>query len=56
MQSRRASVIEAATSTGIGMLVNLIANYVVLPRFGMRVSLVDNVALTGIYTVVSFLR
>ena len=56
MQSRRASVIEAATSTAIGCLVSLITNHIFLPHYGMRVSLADNVALTGIYTAASFVR
>lgn len=56
MQSRRASICEAATSTAIGCLINMVTNYVVLPHYGVRVSLVDNVALTAIYTAISFAR
>lgn len=47
---------EAATSTAIGCAVNLIANLIVLPRFGVRVGIVDNLALTAIYTAISFVR
>ncbi|WP_036054363.1 DUF7220 family protein [Burkholderia gladioli] len=56
MQSRRASICEAATSTAIGCLINMVTNYVVLPHYGMRISMADNFALTAIYTAISFAR
>lgn len=56
MQSRRVSVIEAATSAIAGCILSMITNYIVLAHYGMRVSLVDNISLTGIFTAVSFLK
>ncbi|KWN80847.1 hypothetical protein WM24_23715 [Burkholderia ubonensis] len=56
MQSRRASVIEAATSTIVGCIVGLVTNYIVMPYYGMHIGLMDNVSLTGIFTVVSFIK
>lgn len=56
MQSRRVSMIEAGTSAIAGCVLSMITNYIVLPHYGMRVSLIDNVSLTGIFTAVSFLK
>jgi len=56
MQSRRVSMIEAGTSAIAGCVLSMITNYIVLPHYGMRVSLIDNVILTGIFTAVSFLK
>lgn len=49
-------MIEAGTSAIAGCVLSMITNYIVLPRYGMRVSLIDNVSLTGIFTVVSFAK
>ncbi|QTO46349.1 DUF7220 family protein [Burkholderia latens] len=49
-------MIEAGTSAIAGCVLGMITNYIVLPRYGMRVSLIDNVSLTGIFTVVSFAK
>lgn len=56
MQSRRVSMIEAGTSAIAGCLLSMITNYIVLPHYGMRVSLLDNISLTGIFTAVSFAK
>lgn len=56
MQSRRASVIEAATSTIVGCIVGMVTNYIVMPYYGVHMGLADNVSLTGIFTAVSFLK
>ena len=56
MQSRRASVIEAATSTIVGCIVGMVTNYIVMPYYGMHMGLADNMSLTGIFTVVSFMK
>jgi len=47
---------EAATSAIAGCIVGIATNYVVLPYYGMHVGLADNMSLTGIFTVVSFLK
>lgn len=56
MQSRRVSMIEAGMSAIAGCVLSMITNYIVLPHYGMRVNLIDNVALTAIYTAISFAR
>lgn len=56
MQSRRASVIEAATSTIVGCIVGMVTNFIVMPYYGLHMGLADNVSLTGIFTVVSFAK
>ncbi|RQR87699.1 hypothetical protein DIE09_06510 [Burkholderia sp. Bp9010] len=56
MQSRRASVIEAATSTIVGCVAGLVTNYLVMPHYGVHIGLMDNVSLTGIFTMVSFVK
>ncbi|VWB07657.1 hypothetical protein BLA6863_00179 [Burkholderia lata] len=47
---------EAATSAIAGCIVGIATNYIVLPYYGMHVGLADNMSLTGIFTVVSFLK
>lgn len=49
-------MIEAGTSAIAGCVLSMVTNYIVLPHYGMRVSLIDNISLTGIFTVVSFLK
>ncbi|UIY58127.1 DUF7220 family protein [Burkholderia cepacia] len=49
-------MIEAATSAIAGCMLSMVTNYIVLPHYGMRVSLIDNISLTGIYTAVSFFK
>ncbi|WP_198172305.1 DUF7220 family protein [Burkholderia pseudomallei] len=49
-------MIEAGTSAIVGCLVGIATNYVVLPHYGLRVGLADNISLTGIFAVVSFAK
>lgn len=49
-------MIEAATSAIAGCMLSMVTNYIVLPHYGMSVSLLDNISLTGIFTAVSFFK
>lgn len=55
-QSRLSSLIEALCSIVIGLAVSMVANALVFPRFGFYPSLLDNVAITLIYTAISLVR
>lgn len=55
-QSRLSSLIEAGINTMIGFGINYLANLVVLPMFGMHVSLGDNFLMGLVYTAISVVR
>lgn len=57
MQTRIMSLIEAATNTVIGFVVNFTANLLILPIiFGIRVTIAENMVLGLIFTVISVVR
>lgn len=56
MQSRLGSFIEATFNVAIGLVVSLVANALVFPRFGFHPSLGDNIAISLIYTAISIVR
>lgn len=55
-QSRVMSLIEQIASTVIGLGVSLITQLIVFPLFGIVIPLVDNIAITGIFTFISVVR
>ncbi len=55
-QTRLGSFIEALLNVAIGLVVSIVANALVFPRFGFRPSLGENVAISAIYTVISIVR
>ena len=55
-QSRKMSALEAATNVSVGLVVSVIANHLVFPLFGFHPSLAQNIAITVIYTAISFVR
>lgn len=55
-QSRIMSMVEVATSTLIGFLVAMWANYVVLPRFGFAVNLSESSTIALVFTAISLVR
>lgn len=55
-QSRLGSLIEAMFNTLIGLVVSLIANHLVFPRFGFQPSMGENIAISVIYTAISIAR
>lgn len=56
MQSKKQSLIESLTSVGIGWLIGVILNMLVLPLFDYDVSLTDGVLISIIFTAVSVIR
>ena len=55
-QSRTYSIIETATNILVGYWINFAANLIVLPWFGYHVSVMDNLGIGLIYTVISIVR
>lgn len=55
-QSRWASAIEVVSSTLVGLLVAMIANYFVLPFWGYHPSLVDSFNIGIVFVVISIIR
>jgi hypothetical protein len=55
-QSRLGSLIETGINIFIGFWVNYFANLMILPLFGLHISLTENFALGLMYTLVSVAR
>lgn len=55
-QSRRASVLEAVVNVLVGYWIAVLAQIAIFPLFGLQVSLGENMAMGGLFTVVSLLR
>ena len=56
MQTKKWSMIETLVSVGIGLLIGVILNMLVLPLFDYDVSLTDGVLISIIFTAVSVVR
>jgi len=57
MQTKRSSMTEALINTGIGYVINYLANLIILPLFfGVHLSLATNAYLGLIYTVIAVVR
>lgn len=55
-QSRKGSAVEACINMLVGLIVSMVANTIVFPRFGFHPSLLDNIGITLIYTAISLIR
>jgi len=55
-QSRRMSLVEAIANVAVGFLVALLTQFIVFPLFGLQVSLGDNLAIGGLFTLASIAR
>lgn len=55
-QTRIGSLVEACINTAIGFLVTLVLTPIVYPLFGHAFTLVQNIGITAVFTVVSILR
>ena len=55
-QTRRMSLIEAATNVAMGYALAVATQIVVFPWFGLQASLGENLALGGVFTGISLLR
>lgn len=56
LQSRLSSLIEAGINAAIGIVISMCLTSVVFPAFGARISFIDNVLITAIYTATSIAR
>lgn len=55
-QSKLSSFIEALMNVAIGFGINYIANLLIFPLFDMHISLIDNLWMGMIYTIISIVR
>lgn len=55
-QSRAMSFIEAIANVAVGYGVAVATQIVVFPWFGLQTTMAENIAMGGIFTVVSILR
>ena len=55
-QSRRMSLIEAASNVMVGYALAVATQILVFPRFGLHPSLGENLALGAIFTGISLIR
>ena len=56
MQSKKMSLIETIVSVAIGYVVALLSQIVVFPLFDIEVSLIDNLLIGLLFTVISIIR
>lgn len=56
MQSRKMSFIESWVNVFIGYWINFFANLLILPLFGFRPTIRENLVIGLLYTVVSVVR
>lgn len=55
-QSRLGSALESVANVAVGWGVALAAQIIVLPWFGVNLAMADNLAISAIFTVISFVR
>lgn len=56
MQKKRHSFLEACLGTAIGFLIAVATQMLVFPLFGIKTSTETNLAIAGIFTLVSIIR
>ena len=56
MQTKKMSLIETVSSVLIGYIVALLSQIVVFPLFDIEVSLIDNLLIGLLFTVISIIR
>lgn len=55
-QTRIGSLIESFANVAIGFLINMVANFVILPMVGFHITLGQNLFIGVLYTFVSVTR
>ena len=55
-QSRKRSIAEACANVAVGYVVAILAQMAIFPLFGLHVALGDNLAIGGLFTIVSMVR
>ena len=56
MQSRLMSAVEATANVAVGYGIAVITQAIVFPFFGLNASLIENLILGSIFTIVSLIR
>ncbi|WP_291207037.1 hypothetical protein [Hyphomonas sp.] len=56
MQSRLMSAVEATANVAVGYGIAVITQVMVFPLFGLNASLIENLILGSIFTIVSLIR
>lgn len=56
MQSRLESLVEAFVSTFIAYGVSVVAQIYIMPLYGAKLTVSQNIQIVGIFTVISFVR
>ncbi len=56
MQSRKGSLIESVLSTAVGFCVTMLANLIIFPAYGIKITMAQNIQIVMIMTVISILR
>lgn len=55
-QSRLMSLVESLTNVSVGFGLAVLTQLIVLPRFGVQMSIGDNLTLGTVFTIVSVVR
>jgi hypothetical protein len=55
-QTRLMSFIEAWSNVAVGFVINLFANLLILPLFGLQVTLSDALGIGLVFTIISVIR
>lgn len=55
-QSRLMSLVEAWSNVAVGFVINLFANLLILPLFGLQVTLSDAFGIGLVFTLISVVR
>lgn len=56
MQSKAHSLLESITNIAIGLVINITAQHLIFPQFGIHIAFHDNIAIAIIFTVISLAR
>lgn len=56
MQSRKQSLIESIVNIGIGLLISILATFLIFPLVGIKSTASQNILSNICFTIVSFIR
>ena len=56
MQTKKQSIVEAVVNTVIAYTISVITQVLVFPLYGVQISLLANMELVAIFTIISFIR
>lgn len=55
-QSHTHSVLESITNILVGLGINIIAQAIIFPLFGIHIAFHDNLRIAGLFTIISLVR